>query len=100
MKKQEKQQKNVQTSTVRVPVIEDETDENGRLIASKIKTPSKPGQYKYILTELQAPEGYNPIAESEVEILVTFEENQDQEMIITNVVVTNAEDVRAAKNFK
>ena len=88
---------NVQTSTVRVPVIEDETDENGRLIASKIKTPSKPGQYKYILTELQAPEGYNPIAESEVEILVTFEENQDQEMIITNVVVTNAEDVRAAK---
>lgn len=88
---------NVEISTVRVPVVEDVTDENGRLIVSKLKAPAKAGEYKYILSEIQAPVGYNGIAESEVEILVTFEENEDQEMIITNVVVANAEDVRAAK---
>lgn len=88
---------NTTISTVRVPIIEQETDANGRIVANKLKAPSIPGDYTYILSETKAPTGYNGIKEQEVEIVVTFEENEYQEMIITNVVVKDAEDVRAAR---
>lgn len=89
---------NVSTETIRTPVLEEETDENGRIIANKLKAPNIPGEYTYILTEVKAPKGYEPIEEQEVEIVVTFEANEDQEMIISNVVVKEAQDVKAGRN--
>lgn len=89
----------VETTTVRTPVIEDVTDNNGRIIANTLKAPSIPGEYTYVLTEVKAPNNYEPIKETEVKIAVTFALNEDSEMIITNVVVKDGViDVKAGKN--
>ena len=88
---------NVTTSTIRTSVLEEETDDNGRIIASKLKAPSIPGEYTYILSETKAPKDYEGIKEKEVEIVVTFGLNDDQEMVINNVAVKDAIDVKAGK---
>lgn len=87
----------IDTSLVRVPIVEKQTDEYGRIVLSGLIAPSKPGEYTYILSEKNAPKGYNGISENEVEMVVTFEQNEDQEMIITNAIVKDAEDVKIAR---
>lgn len=89
---------NVSTSTIRTSVLEEATDENGRIIAEKLNAPSEPGEYTYILTEVKAPKEYEPIEEKEVQIVVTFDTNEDQEIVISNVAVKDAQDVKAGRN--
>lgn len=91
---------NVTTAEVTTPIFEESTDEYGRIIAKNLNAPSKPGVYKYILSETKAPKDYIGISENQVEILVTFDLNENQEMIITNVVVKDAVDVKAGKASK
>ncbi len=88
----------VEKSSVRVPMLEQETDENGRIVVNRIKTPTKEGEYTYVLSQPKASKGYNKIQEDEVEFLVTFEKNEDEEMIITGAKVKgNVADVRVAR---
>ncbi len=88
----------ITTTTLRTPIFEQDTDDLGRIIAKNLKAPSKPGQYKYVLSEVKQPKGYTGISEDEVEILVTFDVNENEEMVITNVVVKDATDVKAGKS--
>lgn len=88
---------NVEITTLRTNVIEQETDENGRIATNTIKAPTIPGEYTYILSEVKAPTGYEGIEEDEVEILVTFDETSDQDIVITNVAVKDSLDVKAAR---
>ena len=88
----------VETNTIRTPVVEEATDDFGRLVVSKLKAPNIPGEYTYVLSETKAPNNYEPIEENEVQIVVTFDTNSDQEMVIKDVIVKDAIDVKAGKN--
>jgi hypothetical protein len=87
-----------ETATVVTDIAEVETDENGLIVLDLLTTPTTAGDYTYILSETGVPKDYYGIAEDEVEIVVTFGENENQEMIIKNVVVKDATDVKAAKS--
>ncbi len=86
----------VEKTSVRDIIVEDTTDSNGRIVVNGLKTPNKPGKYTYYLTELKAPKGYKGIAE-EIEIEVTFIENENQEIIIESAVAKNSEEVKVGK---
>ncbi len=90
----------VTTAEVTTPIFEESTDDYGRIIAKNLNAPTKPGVYKYVLSETKAPKDYIGISENQVEILVTFDLNENQEMIITNVAVKDAVDVKAGKASK
>ena len=61
------------------------------------ETAKKKTTKKEISKETKAPKDYEGIKEKEVEIVVTFGLNDDQEMVINNVAVKDAIDVKAGK---
>ena len=86
-----------ETTEVKTPVIKDETDEAGRIVASAIDAPTKEGVYKYYLRETKTPKGYKGILEKEVEIDVEFGLDSNNDMVIKSAVVKDATDVKVAK---
>lgn len=71
-------------------VLRSTTDKNGRIVSESLKTPEKPGTYKYIVVETKAPEGYLELKE-ETQINVTFEQDEEGKMIITNAVIVKGD---------
>lgn len=87
----------VTTEEIKEEILKKSTDENGRIVLSNLKAPQEEGTYKYIISETKAPDNYIGLSE-DAEVEVTFEKNEEDEMIITNAIVTKGNDeVRVAK---
>lgn len=87
-------------SSIRVPIIEESTDGNGRILTDAIKMPTKTGTYTYYLTETYAPTEYNSIEENEVEIQVTYTTDAEQNIVIDSAIVKDASDVKVSTSNK
>ena len=81
---------------VRTPILEEETNGKGRIVADAIETPSKPGIYKFYLKETNAPKGYNAI-EGEVELDIEFVLDENSHIVIKSATVVNSTDVKVLR---
>lgn len=75
------------------------TDKNGKAIMDNIDMPTETGKYKLILTEIEAPKGYEKLAES-VELEVTFERDSAGKIIISTVSEDEEHNVTISKITK
>mgnify|MGYP004580602729 CR=1 FL=1 len=74
------------------------TDKNGKLVMDNLQMPGEAGEYKLVITELNAPEGYLKLSEP-VEIPVTFGTDSAGNIIIisANTIGNGLENISASK---
>lgn len=72
------------------------TDRNGKAIMDNQDMPGEEGEYKLVITELKAPEGYVKLSES-IEIPVIFAKDSTGNIIINNVNIEGLTDVSVSK---
>lgn len=71
-------------------VLRQRTDARGRIVANNLPVPDEEGTYRYVIKETKAPEGYI-LPTEDIELDVTFTQNDAEELVITNVVVVKGE---------
>ena len=74
------------------------TDKNGKLVMDNLQMPGEAGEYKLVITELNAPEGYLKLSEP-VEIPVTFGTDSAGNIIIisANTIGNGLENISTSK---
>lgn len=72
------------------------TDENGKATIDNLDMPGEEGEYKLVITERKAPEGYEKLSEP-VEIPVTFKQKEDGNLRIYSVNPDGLENVSISK---
>ena len=75
------------------------TDKTGKAIIDNIDMPTEPGEYKLVLTEIQAPEGYDKLEEP-VELNVRFEKDSSGSIIVSTVSEDEDKNVTTSKVTK
>ena len=72
------------------------TDKNGKAIIDNVDMPTEVGDYKLILTEVKAPNGYEKL-ENPVELDVKFEQDSEGKMIVSTVSEDEEHNVTISK---
>ena len=75
------------------------TDKTGKAIIDNIDMPTEPGEYKLVLTEIQAPEGYDKLEEP-VELNIRFEKDSSGSIIVSTVSEDEDKNVTTSKVTK
>ena len=72
------------------------TDENGKAIIDNQNMPGEEGEYKLVVTELKAPEGYVKLS-NPIEIPVVFAKDSEGNITINNVITDGLQNVSTSK---